>query len=144
MGSSTAYASRALTYARLKGQENEQRVYAALADPSWRKPNWLRDWREPTLDEDMNGTDLVLYTTFGLVRIQIKGSRHWALKFLRRYVGSDIRVIIVHRTDGPEALRRKLLEEVAIARRIHNGWPNRCSGHRHANRRRRHRCGCRR
>ena len=144
MGSSVAYASRGMEAARIRGQENELRVYAALADRNWRKPNWLRGWREPTPDEDKNGTDLVLYTTFGLVRMQIKGSRHWALKFLRRYVGTRIRVIIVNRTDGPVALRRKLLDEVEIARRIHNGWPDRCSGHRDANKRRRHRCGCRR
>ena len=144
MGSSSAYASRALTYARIKGQENELRVYAALADPSWRKPNWLRGWREPKLEEDMNGTDLILYTNFGHVRMQIKSSHHWALKFWRRYSGSDIRLITVNRNDSLAGIRRKLLDELTIARRQHHGWPDRCSGHRDANKRRRNRCGCRR
>lgn len=97
-----------------RGKANESR---ALQVCSTGMPDWVRNVRGGTPEEDSKGIDLVFETDVGGIFLQVKSSRKGRKEFEKRglkYVGC----VVVHVGETDEEIRQKLLVETARVRMV--------------------------
>jgi hypothetical protein len=100
--------------AKKRGRTNEARVLEALALPA--RPTWMLSVRKGTKSEDHAGIDVVVDSDVGKLFVQVKSSRGGKVAFLGRRRSARIAIVVVHVTDSPEALLRKVVGEVGKIR----------------------------
>ncbi len=100
--------------AKKRGRTNEARVIEALALPT--RPPWMRSVRRATKAEDHAGIDVVVESDVGKLFVQVKSSRGGKAAFLERRRTARVAIVVVHVTDSPEALLRKVVGELAKIR----------------------------
>jgi hypothetical protein len=100
--------------AKKRGGTSEARVIEALALPA--RPAWMRAARKATRSEDHAGIDVVIESDVGKLYVQVKSSRGGKAAFLERRRSARIAIVVVHVTDSPETLLRKVVGELGQIR----------------------------
>jgi hypothetical protein len=100
--------------AKKRGRTNEARVIEALALPT--RPAWMRAARKATKSEDHAGIDVVVESDVGKLYVQVKSSPGGKAAFLERRRSARIAIVVVHVTDSPETLLRKVVGELGKIR----------------------------
>lgn len=109
------------------GARNESAALRALQEPTFKRPTWFESARQATPEEDKRGIDIVITTTdVGLLFLQVKSSRVFALEFTDKRRATLIGVIVVSHTEDLREVNDRAMEvllrlhERVLAKRGHS------------------------
>lgn len=98
------------------GLGNEKRFFHAWQDRA-HYPNWVKNIRKATKEEDDNGVDAVVGTKdIGDILLQLKSSESGVAHFLRAHGSDGILPLVVQANDTPEFIRQQTLMVLYRAR----------------------------